>query len=65
MNQVFDRLPLSAVIDNDIFCVHGGFPRPVKEHDACAKVEDILSVPRVAGVSPSYDHESALTQQVR
>ena len=27
-NQVFDRLPLSAVIDNEIFCIHGGIPRP-------------------------------------
>ena len=28
-NQVFDRIPLSAVIDQDIFCVHGGIPRAV------------------------------------
>lgn len=31
-NQAFDRLPLSAIIDHEIFCIHGGFPRPVKEY---------------------------------
>lgn len=30
-NAVFDRLPLAGVIDHDIFCVHGGIPRPLSE----------------------------------
>lgn len=29
-NAVFDRMPLTAVIDRDIFCVHGGIPRPLE-----------------------------------
>lgn len=33
VNCVFDRLPLCAVIDGDIFCVHGGIPRPVPEYE--------------------------------
>ena len=30
-NLVFDRMPLAAVIDQDIFCVHGGIPRHVSK----------------------------------
>ena len=65
VNQVFDRLPLAAVIDNDIFCVHGGLPRPSSAHEVATRVEDLLAVPRVAGISPVYDHESRVSQQVR
>ena len=44
-NRVFDRLPLSAVIDHEIFCIHGGIPRPVAEHET--EVQAIMSVPKV------------------
>ncbi|GMI46797.1 hypothetical protein TrCOL_g2482 [Triparma columacea] len=60
-NQVFDRIPLSAVIDQDIFCVHGGIPRAVSRE---SRIQDILSVPKVAGINPPYEHETEEYQQV-
>jgi len=30
INQVFDNMPVAAVISDQIFCVHGGIPGPVR-----------------------------------
>ncbi|KAL3903360.1 MAG: hypothetical protein SGILL_010474, partial [Bacillariaceae sp.] len=61
-NQVFDRFPLAAVVDQDIFCVHGGIPRPISRDTT--RIQDILNVPKVAGINPPYEHEADAYQQV-
>lgn len=61
-NQVFDRFPLCGVVDQDIFCVHGGIPRPVAQDTT--RIQDILNVPKVAGINPPYEHEDDSYQQV-
>lgn len=61
-NQVFDRLPLCGVVDQDIFCVHGGIPRPLSQNTT--RIQDILNVPKVAGINPPYEHEDDAYQQV-
>jgi diadenosine tetraphosphatase ApaH/serine/threonine PP2A family protein phosphatase len=61
-NQVFDRLPLAGVVDQDIFCVHGGIPRPIARNTT--RIQDILNVPKVAGINPPYEHEEDAYQQV-
>lgn len=69
-NQVFDRFPLAGVVDQDIFCVHGGIPRPVAMGNpyyrgpATTRIQDILNVPQVAGINPPYVHEDDVYQQV-
>ena len=61
-NQAFDRLALAAVIDQDIFCIHGGIPRPVE--DFTSEIQAIMAVPKVAAVMPSYEHETEWMKQV-
>jgi hypothetical protein len=60
-------MPLAAVIDQDIFCVHGGIPRPITQnHDGtyASRVQDILDVPPIAGINPPLEYEDEHHQQV-
>eukprot|EP00164_Ancoracysta_twista_P002528 GFYU01003368.1.p1 GENE.GFYU01003368.1~~GFYU01003368.1.p1 ORF type:complete len:440 (-),score=91.75 GFYU01003368.1:87-1406(-) len=55
VNQVFDRLPLAAIIDEDIFCGHGGFPRSAPGYPD--RLAAIRSVPCPASIEPAGDNE--------
>ncbi|CAM9679230.1 unnamed protein product [Chrysoparadoxa australica] len=61
-NACFDRLPLAGVIDHDVFCVHGGIPRPLAE--SRSRIQDIMQVPSIAGVCPPNEGETFESQQV-
>lgn len=42
--------------------MHGGIPRPISPNTT--RIQDILTVPRVAGINPPYQHEDDNYQQV-
>eukprot|EP00597_Dinobryon_sp_UTEXLB2267_P000795 CAMPEP_0170073404 /NCGR_PEP_ID=MMETSP0019_2-20121128/10839_1 /TAXON_ID=98059 /ORGANISM="Dinobryon sp., Strain UTEXLB2267" /LENGTH=565 /DNA_ID=CAMNT_0010282935 /DNA_START=107 /DNA_END=1804 /DNA_ORIENTATION=+ len=64
-NQTFDRLPLAAIIDHEIFCIHGGIPRPIREQShQPTEVQAIMALPSVVSIMPPYEYESEWMKQV-
>ena len=52
MNSIFDKMPISAIIDESIFCSHSGVPKRVHKTEEFDKVSTDLKNPekdRIAG----------------
>ena len=50
--ELFNLLPLAAIIDNKIFCLHGGLSPDLKTIDEIRELERKKDVPSSWGVSP-------------
>lgn len=44
INEVFDCLPLAAIVDSKIFCIHGGIPSSLNNSTNSGKVDEINSI---------------------
>jgi hypothetical protein len=62
-NLAFDHLPLASVIDHEIFCIHGGIPRPIKQLYE-TEIQAIMALPNTISIMPSYNHEEDWMKQV-
>ena len=50
-NEVFDMLPMAAIIDNEIYCVHGGLSPEIKLIDQLALIDRRHDIPPAGPIS--------------
>ena len=47
INKCFERLPLAAIIDNQVFCCHGGVPKSITTVDEMQRIQKPLVDPSI------------------
>ena len=48
---MFDYLPLGAIVEGEIFCVHGGLSPEIKTIDQIRTIERVMEIPHTGGFS--------------
>ena len=61
-NAVFDYLPFSATIDDVIFCVHGGIPRPLSAEETALESIDKIPCPTAVRVTTTDTRSKQIKQ---
>ena len=61
-NRVFDYLPLAATIDDVIFCVHGGIPRPLSPTESALDSINMIPCPTAVRVAATDARSKQIKQ---
>ena len=61
-NSVFDCLPFAATIDDVIFCVHGGIPRPLSPDESALDSINMIPCPTAVRVTTADERSKQIKQ---
>ena len=61
-NSVFDYLPFAATIDDVIFCVHGGIPRPLSPDESALDSINMIPCPTAVRVTTTDERSKQIKQ---